>query len=226
MAEGQTSEDSPLVALMVVLTLLTGVVDAASYLKLGHVFVANMTGNVVFLGFALAGAKGLSAASSLVAIGAFLLGALVGGQIASRMAPHRGRLLRASGSAQATLVLIALAIALLADHPEAGAARYCLTAVLAVAMGMQNAAAQVLAVPELTTTVLTKTLTGLASGADGRHARRIVSVAAMLIGALLGAVLALQVSVAAALGLAGALALCVSIAAHVASRGDPAWTQP
>ena len=46
---------------MLVLTILTGVVDAASYLKLGHVFVANMTGNVVFLGFALAGAHGLSA---------------------------------------------------------------------------------------------------------------------------------------------------------------------
>ena len=48
--------------MMVALTFVTGVVDAASYLKLGHVFVANMTGNIVFLGFALAGASGLSSA--------------------------------------------------------------------------------------------------------------------------------------------------------------------
>ena len=59
----------PLVPMMVGLTLLTGVVDAVSYLKLGHVFVANMTGNVVFVGFAIAGAPGLSVTSSLIALG-------------------------------------------------------------------------------------------------------------------------------------------------------------
>jgi len=55
--------------MMIALTLLTVVVDAASYLKLGHVFVANMTGNVVFVGFAIAGAPGLSVTSSLIALG-------------------------------------------------------------------------------------------------------------------------------------------------------------
>ena len=50
------SEHGPLSALLVTLTVVTGLVDAVSYLALGHVFVANMTGNVVFLGFALAGA--------------------------------------------------------------------------------------------------------------------------------------------------------------------------
>jgi uncharacterized membrane protein YoaK (UPF0700 family) len=54
--------------LLFVLTVVTGLVDAVSYLKLGHVFVANMTGNVVFLGFAIAGAKDFSVAASLVAI--------------------------------------------------------------------------------------------------------------------------------------------------------------
>ena len=57
------------------LTVVTGLVDAVSYLALGHVFVANMTGNVVFLGFALAGAPGLSAPASLAALVAFLVGA-------------------------------------------------------------------------------------------------------------------------------------------------------
>src|SRR6202790_5629664 len=86
----------PLTPMMVALTVVTGIVDAASYLKLGHVFVANMTGNVVFLGFALAGAGGLSTAASLVAIGSFLIGAFAGGWLGARSATHRGRVLRAA----------------------------------------------------------------------------------------------------------------------------------
>lgn len=52
------SKQGPLPPLLLALTLVTGLVDAFSYLILGHVFVANMTGNVVLLGFALAGAPG------------------------------------------------------------------------------------------------------------------------------------------------------------------------
>ena len=62
----------PLPAVLVLLTVVTGLVDAVSYVALGHVFVANMTGNVVFLGFAAAGAPGLSIAASLAALAAFL----------------------------------------------------------------------------------------------------------------------------------------------------------
>src|SRR5580658_7971980 len=61
----------PLPPLLVSMTLVTGLVDAFSYLVLGHVFVANMTGNVVFLGFALAGAPGFSIAASVVALVSF-----------------------------------------------------------------------------------------------------------------------------------------------------------
>jgi hypothetical protein len=68
--------DGPLPPLLLTLTVVTGLVDAFSYLVLGHVFVANMTGNVVFLGFALAGAKGFSISASLLALGAFGLGAV------------------------------------------------------------------------------------------------------------------------------------------------------
>lgn len=53
-------EYGPLPPLLVAMTVVTGLVDAFSYLVLGHVFVANMTGNVVFLAFALAGAHGFS----------------------------------------------------------------------------------------------------------------------------------------------------------------------
>ncbi len=160
----------PLPPLLVTLTVVTGLVDAASYLKLGHVFVANMTGNVVFLGFALAGASGLSAGSSLVALGAFLFGALGGGWLGGRNPGHRGRMLRAAGFAQAPLMAAALLVAALGATPPDRGVRLALIALLALAMGVQNAAAQRLAVPELTTSVLTKTLDRDRLG--GRHPGR------------------------------------------------------
>jgi uncharacterized membrane protein YoaK (UPF0700 family) len=221
----------PLVPMMVALTLLTGLVDAVSYLRLGHVFVANMTGNVVFLGFALAGASGLSVLASLLALLAFLLGAFAGGRLGASE-PHRGRLLRAANAVQASLILLALLLALLADRPLAQGVRYGLIAVLALAMGVQNSAAQQLAVPDLTTTVLTKTLTGIASegsllsgGERAKVARRVVAVAAMLLGALGGGALALHVSVAAPLAVAFLLAAAVGLVAHLLSRSSAGWTR-
>src|SRR5712691_12754479 len=79
---GKGGKHGPLPPLLVGMTLVTGLVDAFSYLVLGHVFVANMTGNVVFLGFALAGASGFSISASLVALAAFGLGAVTGGRLA------------------------------------------------------------------------------------------------------------------------------------------------
>jgi uncharacterized membrane protein YoaK (UPF0700 family) len=64
----------PLPATLLALTVVTGVVDAVSYLGLGRVFTANQTGNVVFLGFAWAGAPGLSATASIVSLLAFGVG--------------------------------------------------------------------------------------------------------------------------------------------------------
>jgi uncharacterized membrane protein YoaK (UPF0700 family) len=226
LAPGSSDRHGPLVGMMIALTLLTGVVDAVSYLRLGHVFVANMTGNVVFLGFALAGAGGVSIASSLVALGAFLIGAQAGGRIGATLGGHRGHLVRGATTVQALLIGSAFVIALVSQAPEPDGLRYAITAVLAVAMGIQNALAARIAVPELTTTVLTKTLTGLASEAGGDRAmsvRRVTAVAAMVLGALAGGVLALEVSVAAGLALALALACTVALAAHLASRGAPAW---
>src|ERR1700758_1758325 len=81
LAPDATSAHGPLTPLLIVMTFVTGLVDAFSYLVLGHVFVANMTGNVVFLGFALAGAPDFSIADSLVAMAAFAAGALLGGGV-------------------------------------------------------------------------------------------------------------------------------------------------
>ena len=101
----------PLPVLLVGLTVVTGLVDAFSYLSLGHVFVANMTGNVVFFGFALAGVGEISIVASLLAVLAFVIGATVGGRWAAGRTVHRGRLLAAATSVQAGLVLVACVIA-------------------------------------------------------------------------------------------------------------------
>jgi uncharacterized membrane protein YoaK (UPF0700 family) len=177
------------------LTVVTGIVDAVSYIALGHVFVANMTGNVVFLGFALAGTAGLSALASLAALGAFLLGAVAGGRIAIGSGAHRGRHLRTAMTAALGSVLLAVLLAAAFGQPVSQDARYALIVPLAIAMGIQNATARRLAVPDLTTTVLTMTLTGiaadsrLAGGTGGHPARRLIAVTAMFAGALIGALL-------------------------------------
>ncbi|MFE6148530.1 YoaK family protein [Streptomyces sp. NPDC057889] len=208
----------PLPPLMLALTVVTGLVDAVSYLGLGHVFVANMTGNVVFLGFALAGADGLSALASVVSLAAFLTGALAGGRFGVRFAAHRGRLLASAMAVQAALFAAALGTTAVGHDEVGGAVRYILIVLLGLAMGLQNAVARRLGVPDLTTTVLTLTLTGLAAdsgpagGAAPRPGRRILSVLAMFLGALVGAVLlrvgpSLVLGVALALLAAGAVVL-------------------
>ena len=89
----------PLPGLLLLLTVVTGVVDAISILALGRVFVANMTGNVVFAGFAIAGAPGFSLSASLFALAGFLAGATAGGAIITRAGQDRGALLRAGALA-------------------------------------------------------------------------------------------------------------------------------
>ena len=66
------------------MTAVTGLVDAVSFLSLGRVFTANMTGNIVLLAFATAHVPGLSIARSLTALLAFLVGAILGGRIMAR----------------------------------------------------------------------------------------------------------------------------------------------
>jgi uncharacterized membrane protein YoaK (UPF0700 family) len=80
----ETRLNHSLPLLLHIATAITGLIDAISYLALGHVFTANMTGNVVFLAFAVAGAPGLSITGSLTALIAFLIGALIGGRVATR----------------------------------------------------------------------------------------------------------------------------------------------
>ncbi|MEU3521240.1 YoaK family protein [Streptomyces sp. NPDC006654] len=220
----------PLPPLLLTLTVVTGMVDAVSYLSLGHVFVANMTGNVVFLGFALAGAPNLSGLASVVALAAFLVGALAGGRLGTRFATHRGNLLKTATAVGTVLVAAAVAVTAITDGRVGTGVQYTLIVFLGLALGLQNAVARRLGVPDMTTTVLTLTLTGLAAdstlagGAAPRPGRRVLSVLAMLLGAFAGAELLLHGHLVLTLGLALLLLLVTSLATHRLADGDPAWT--
>jgi uncharacterized membrane protein YoaK (UPF0700 family) len=217
----------PLPALLLVLTIGTGIVDATSILALGRVFVANMTGNIVFIGFGIAGAPGYSITGSLVALVAFVLGATAGGVLIARRAVNRAGLLQHALAVQLSLFVVAL-IAVLAGGPELGLVSQDLVlAVEALALGMQNAVVRQLGVPDMTTTVLTLSITGIGADLlrrDGATAlRRSLSVAAMLLGAVVGAVLVLELGLSAALG-AQLVLLSIGLAAtSVSVRRPHAW---
>ena len=82
-ATGIADDQTLLVRALIGLTVVTGLVDAISFLGLGRIFTANMTGNVVFLGFAAGGAPGISAARSIAALCAFAGGSVCGGRLVS-----------------------------------------------------------------------------------------------------------------------------------------------
>ncbi len=219
----------PLPPLLVAMTLVTGLVDAFSYLVLGHVFVANMTGNVVFLAFALAGAAGFSILASLVALGSFALGSLGGGLLGSRLGSHRGHLLSISAMLQVLFLLASVVLAVLSSSPLLAGYSYNLIVLLGISMGLQNATARRLAVPDLTTTVLTLTIVGIfadshvVGGGGSKAGRRLISAAAMFVGALVGSLLIFHVSIVYPLVVALVIVAIVAVMARVLSRTDPAW---
>jgi uncharacterized membrane protein YoaK (UPF0700 family) len=207
----------PTVAALLGLTVVTGLVDAVSYLRLGRVFVANMTGNVVFLGFSVDRHSGLSPVASLIAIGGFLAGALAGGRVAALLSSRPNRWLGVAIGSEAFLLALVAMLAGTGVLPLSGRGDFATIVGLAVALGLQNSTVRHFAVPDLTTTVLSLTLTGLAAdsalvgGSGSRPHRRLGSVAAMLAGAAIGAGL-LQLSPSGAIGLAAALAGAVAVA--------------
>jgi uncharacterized membrane protein YoaK (UPF0700 family) len=218
----EAEEERRLVPLLLALTVVAGAVDAVSILHLGHVFVGNMTGNVLFLGFALAGTPEYSVPVFLVALGAFLVGAAMGGRL---FAADRRRRLGQAAASEATLCAAAAVVAIAARGTTA---RYAMTGLLAVAMGCQNATARALAVPDFTTTVLTLTLSGLAAdrpdpSAPNSHVlRRVAAVAAMLTGAMAGTLLVLHASTGWALATVAAILAAVA----VSSRSHRRWRDP
>ena len=223
-APSRDARDGLLPPLLVALTVVTGLVDSFSYLVLGHVFVANMTGNVVFFAFALAGVGGFAAPASIAAIGCFAAGALVTGRLGRSLAGRRELLLGVTAGIEAVIVAETVTMAALTSRPIPAGLRYALIVSLSLAMGAQNATARKLAVPDLTTTVLTLTITGIAAdsplaGATGAHAaRRLISVAAMFAGALAGALLVLRVHIVYPLVIALIILVAVAVFATVRPR--------
>ena len=171
------------------MTAVTGLVDAVSFLSLGSVFTANMTGNILILAFATARMSGLSVARSSTALIAFVMGAILGGRITARASADS----RIRFAAQAFLLEVVFlsgasfcSIGYRSDLREHPFQPLVLIAFTGLAMGTRNAAVRKLAIPDLTTTVLTLTITGIAAdfsfanGINPKLAKRVASVLACL----------------------------------------------
>lgn len=195
---------------LLLLTFTTGLVDAVSVLVLGHVFVANMTGNVVFLGFWFVPHSGVDLTAAVVAFVGFVVGTIVGG----RLARHLDSNVRMWLTTALGLEVVALAV--LATVAGAGLVHYhdnsklILIVGLAVVFGSQNATARQFGIQELSTTVLTSTIVGLgfdsrlAGGSGEGEKLRYGVVLTMLAGAAVGATLT-RFTVAPIIGLAAAI---------------------
>ncbi len=183
--------------LLICLTLSSGAVDAISYLGLGKVFTANMTGNLVLLGLAVGRSEGSEVVRAAVSLVGYTAGAFLGARIARR-GEHESAWRR-----EVTFVLgveallqTGLFAAWLATSAHPGQTSEALmVAMSALAMGLQSAAAAALGVAGITTTYVTGTLTGLVgklaagTGSRSEHARRASVLAALLVGAAVAALL-------------------------------------
>ena len=209
---GVRSVRHPLTRALLVLTFTTGLVDAVSYLALGRVFTANMTGNIVLLGFGIAGSPGLPVLAPLLSLSSFLVAAGAGGWLVRHTESRHPRLVTWALGVEVSGIAAAAVIAATAHIRPGTALADTLIVLMAFAMGVRNAAVRHIAVPDLTTTVLTMTLTALAAesrpaGGSGQGTvRRLSAVLAMLTGALAGALL-LKTSLVAPLAVAAGLAL-------------------
>jgi len=228
------SVDRVLPLVLIGMTAVTGLLDAVSFLGLGHVFTANMTGNVVFLAFAIAGVAKVSVGRSFTALLAYLAGATLGGRIMARSessSPVRSALFVFVIEFVLLSCATICAIGCVEDVPKYPSQLYWIIAFTAVAMGMRNATVRKLGVPELTTTVLTMTITGLAAdsplaeGSNRGWRRRIAGVVAMFTGAGFGA-LAIRHSVFLAMAIASGISLLSTFILILALRASaPASSQ-
>jgi uncharacterized membrane protein YoaK (UPF0700 family) len=194
---------------LLLLTFATGLVDAISVLELGHIFVANMTGNIIFLGFWFV-RSGIDLTAAIVAFASFLTGTVIGGRLARRLGARSRRWLTTSLSIE-IVVLVALSIlagtGVVSYHTNS---KLILIAGLAITFGVQNATARQFGVQELSTTVLTSTVVGigvdsrLAGGTGEREKLRYSVIFALCAGAIVGATIS-RYTVAPVIALAAAV---------------------
>ncbi|MCW2784063.1 MAG: hypothetical protein JWP74_580 [Marmoricola sp.] len=210
--------------LMLALTFSTGVIDAVGYLGLDRVFTGNMTGNVVILGMGLVGGGNLPVVGPLLALGGFMAGAALGGRVLKSAEPGWSPRTTALFSLVATTMLVVAVLLLFIENDLSHAGGVAITTTLGAAMGVQAASARFIGVKDVTTVVVTSTITGLAadsrlgSGASsGDSLRRGSAVVLILAGAAVGAAL-LQWHLGVGLLLAGALTAAVTALGTIHSK--------
>jgi uncharacterized membrane protein YoaK (UPF0700 family) len=207
---------------LLILTFVTGIVDVVSFLALGQVFSAMQTGNVIFLGLGVARVSGAPVLAPLVALCAFLAGGAAAALLTRTSTPAAENRLRIAMATEIVLLGVAALLAALVDVNPGDLTAYVLIAILSVAMGLRNTIARGIGDPNLATTVLNLTLSAFVSStptgiaAESELALRAAAIAAILGGAIAGALL-LKVSLAVALAAAAAV---VVVAAAVSSRGS------
>jgi uncharacterized membrane protein YoaK (UPF0700 family) len=198
------------VTALLLLTFATGLADAISVLALGHVFVANMTGNVIFLGFWLAPTSTIDLTAAVVAFPSFVSGTILGGRLSRHFGEQRRRWLTAALGLEVTLLVVLSMLAgagVLHYHDNT---KLFVIGGMAIAFGVQHSTARRFGIPELTTTVLTSTIVGLGvdsrlAGGTGQRARlRYSAVITMCAGATVGAAIT-RVAIAPVLTLAAAV---------------------
>ncbi|MBW0013854.1 YoaK family protein [Mycobacterium sp.] len=181
------------VAALLLLTFATGLADSISILILGHVFVANMTGNVIFLGFWLAPRTSIDLTAVVVALPTFICTTIVSG----RLSRHFGERTRpwittvlATEIALLAVLSILCGTGVLHYHDNS---KLIAIGVLSVTFGLQHSSARQFGIQELSTTVLTSTIVSLgldshlAGGTGAREKLRFSVVFTMCAGALAGA---------------------------------------
>jgi uncharacterized membrane protein YoaK (UPF0700 family) len=203
------------------LTFVTGMVDAGSWVAMGHVLTANMTGNIIFLAFAFGGVPGLSIGRSATALGFALAGGFLAGKLDTLLGKRRRNLwLAAAFGVEALLLCAATAVSWYFQSrggQSVPKALYGIIALTALGMGMRNGTVRRLAVPDLTTTVLTLTVAALAfdfsvaPGDNPRWRRRVCAVLLMFSGAFVGVKL-LKHSLTLLLGASAILTVFCSLA--------------
>jgi uncharacterized membrane protein YoaK (UPF0700 family) len=198
------------VAALLLLTFATGLIDAVSVLVLGRVFVANMTGNVIFLGFLFVAHAGIDLTGAAVAVGGFLLGAIVGGRLVRALGRRPRTWVTTALGIEVALLLVLSALAGFGVLHYHDASKLVLIVGLAIAFGVQNSTARQFGIQELYTTVLTSTIAGigldsrLAGGTGNREKLRYGVVLTMIGGAVAGATLT-HVAVAPVIALTAAV---------------------
>jgi len=179
--------------LMLVLTFTTGINDAVGYLGLDKVFTGNMTGNVVVLAMALVGGSGLPILGPALALVGFMLGAAIGGRTLRRGDRSWHGLTTMIFAAVAVAMLVLGTVLLIVGDAPSKPVGVTVTTTAACAMGLQASAARLVAVKDVTTVVVTSTITGLAadlgSGKRDGAVRRASAVVAIIAGAATGAAL-------------------------------------